>query len=153
MSPARKPVRVTIALVQSAPPRAALPIAAKSRPYPTAAELLSQSEAWRGWLEQSFRAVLRPVALAGAVGLAAVSAAGCGSEASPTMDPVAMGGSQIAVTGGGDCPLPDGASLPPKPPEAGSMIIAPTVVAQPLGGTQPAVVPDPEPPAVPGGAG
>lgn len=150
MSPTRKPVRVTIAVTAAATPRAAESSAMKTQAYPTAAELLAGSAAWRGWLEQSLRAVLRPVAFAGAVGLAAAAGAGCGRGPSANPEPVA--GGQEAVTVGADGSGDPEQALDPKPPEPGSMI-APVPVPAAMAGSQAVVLPMPEPIAVPGGAG
>ncbi len=154
----RKPVRLAIPPVTAHTARAIAPSCERSRAYPTARELLAESDAWRRWLEDALCGLLRPAALAGAVGLAV---AGVGCAASPDSgvpsEPVAVGGTPIAVGPGGEappCPVdPEtGEPLPPKPPEQPQQVVTPVPDIPMPGGRMPVLV-DPDPPDVAGDDG
>ena len=149
MSAKRKQGRRTIREVGSVAPRAvrAESPAAGGPAYPTAVELVASGEAWRAWLDDALRRVLAPVALAGAIG---VAAAGCGTSGSALE---AFGASPLASSSP-DSPQPLSPFAPtvvsPKPsiggPTATLAPLGPPSTPQPL---PPAVVRPPQPPARP----
>jgi hypothetical protein len=90
---------------------------AEGRGYPTALDLIAAPQ-WHEFLQNALRSVLRPAALAGAVGLAGMGA-GCGSEDGvlPAVSALFDDGEQ-APAGSPTVtftPIPNGISMPPPP--------------------------------------
>lgn len=160
MTPKRKSARTTIRRAVATDVRPAAPSSLNSRAYPTARELLAQSDAWRSWLDDALRGLLRPAALAGAVGLAAAGV-GCASstEAGVLPEPSAMAGEQVAVGPGGEvppCPIGavdqrTGRALPPKPPDQQNNLVPAVPIPEiAMPGGMPPVMVHPDPPDVAG---
>src|SRR5688572_14855498 len=115
----KKQLTKTIRDVRTVAPREVAPSASGAeRPrYPTAMDLIAAPQ-WHDFLQSALRSVLRPAALAGAVGLAGIGA-GCGAEDGvlPAVSAIFDEGAQ-APTGTPTVtftPIPNGISLPPPP--------------------------------------
>lgn len=94
--PKRKALKKSIRDTRESP-RELAPIERAAVSYPTAAELGAIPE-WKAFLQSALRGILQPVALAGAVGLAA---AGCGEPAAASAPSVVFQ------------PIPNGITLQP----------------------------------------
>lgn len=125
----RKPIRRTIPDVRTAPPRPLARRADEHIGYPTAAELVSSSTEWRRWLDEALRSVLRPAALAGAVGLAASASAGCTNVADDATRRV------VALLDEGGAPeTPDASQADAAGPEGGGIVMYPVPGSAGAGG-------------------
>jgi hypothetical protein len=109
----KKPVIVTIPEVRAAPARAVERRPSRGVGYPTAAELVSSSAEWKRWLDTAMRAVLRPAAVAGAVGLAA-SACATGEGVLPDLG--ALVADEAPPPPDGNAGKNDGVVMYPMPP-------------------------------------
>lgn len=156
-TPKRKEAPRTIPDVRDAAPRALVRGTGTGPAYPAAADLIARSPEWKEWLDVALRSVLRPAALAGAVGLAGLgcdgsAAAGLAGEwVSGTPEATATQG-QVAFTGiasdkflsggpgGADAPLHTG----------GGVVMSPLPGMPPPGGPAGTITPLPDPPELDG---
>ena len=156
----KKPVVVTIPDVREAPARKLAPKDGSGVSYPSAGELLASSSEWAKWLESAMRAVLRPAALAGAVGLAA---SGCANgEAAPPPSPwadasgdasgdtgvvmYALPSTPLSGTGAGGGVTRPPETHPPHPTQgggSGTVVVSPLPDPPPVDGTHASVGPKP----------
>lgn len=174
----KKPVVVTIPDVRSVAPRPVVPQGRPGVGYPTAADFISMTSE-PTWLETAMRTVLRPIAFAGAVGLAA---GGCTGDVVPRIAPLFADDGEPSTSDAGDdggdvvmFPVPPAPSIgngagdgakrpttvthPPHPPQGGGsgQVVAtplPTPDPPPADGpivqTKPPVVPHVRPPMIRG---
>ncbi len=156
----KKPIVSTLPDVRSAPPRQVESRAARGTGYPTAAELVSSSAEWQRWLEAAVRAVIRPAALAGVVGLAA---SGCTQPEPDVSDEIAPcdapaeGGPVVMYPIPSAGPFGDG-SAPPHPlvahppgpsPAGGSGSVVDGPLPDPPPATDPTSTASTKPPVIP----
>lgn len=112
----------------AAAPRALAPMGAEATGYPSAAELVASNGEWGAWLQEALRSILRPAALAGALGVAAAGGYGCDAataDASSALTPCDAPAATLAPLGAPVLPPP------PAPPPAFTSVVMTPVPAQP----------------------